>query len=97
MISDCMSEYFSDKDKIKELEIKLVAMTKKYKAELGYKSKYKLKFENLLGEKLPTRGQKALLLIKELKSTDRPGVLIRAIAKKCFLSENHVTDLWYKH
>lgn len=89
-----LSEYFSDKDRIKELELEVKLLTKKLKLEVGYKSKYKLKW---LEMKPITRGEKALLLIEQLKSTDNPIKLIRAIAKKCYLSEVYVSELWYSN
>ena len=90
-----LADYFSDKDRIKELEIELNLMTIKYQNQMSYKSKYKLKYEELLGHKEKTRGEKALLLIKELKQTDKPMKLIRAIARKCYLSEAQVSKIWY--
>ena len=93
---DDLTEYFSDKKRIVELESKLEAMTIKYNNALALKSKYKVICERLSGDKIQSRGDKALKLISELKSTDKPTNLIRAVAKKCFLSEHHVRDLWYK-
>jgi len=88
-----LSEYFSKLDRIKELEIELELMTKRFKAEQGYKSKYKIKLERLEKE---SRTSKALKLISELRLTGKPGKLIKEIAGRCFLSECHVQDLWYK-
>ena len=90
-----LADYFSDKARIKELEIELELMTIKYKNQMSYKSKYKLKFEELVGHKEKTRGEKAALLVKELKGTDKPIKLMRAIAEICFLSYSQVRKIWY--
>ena len=88
--------YFSDKDRIKELEVELKFMTTKHKNEQDYKRNWRRKYKELAGVTIMNRGQKALALIKELKSTDKPVKLIRAIAKQCFLSEVYVAELWWK-
>ena len=91
-----LSEYFSQQDRIKELECELALARGVITKERHDKSRYKILYENLKGERAPTRKEKALLLIKELKSTGKPTNLIRAIAKKCFLAEGTVNELWYK-
>jgi len=91
-----LAEYFSDKERIKELEVELELMTVKLKNEQDYKRNWRRKYKNLAGKMILTRGQKALALIKELRTTDKPTKLIRAIAKTCFLSEVYVHELWYK-
>ncbi len=83
-----LAEYFSDKDRIKELEDKLNTARR-------IASRYKQMYEESKGKKLLTRSDKARLLIKELKNTDRPVNLIRSIAKKCFLTEGTVNRIWY--
>jgi hypothetical protein len=91
-----IADYFSLQDRVKELEYELKRVNKALVVEVDSKNYYKKKYNNS-NPKEPTRGEKALQLIKELKSTDKPTRLIRAIAKKCFLSEVYVSDLWYKH
>ncbi len=94
---ETISEYFSDKDRIKELEAELVESKRLMINERVYKNHYKRLYEDLKGEKIQTRKSKAILLIKELKNTGKPGNLIKAIAKKCNLSESRINDYWYEN
>lgn len=92
-----ISDYFSLQDRVKQLEGELASANIELIQECNSKNYYKKLCKKLQGDTGSTRGEKALQLIKELKSTDKPTRLIRAIAKKCFLSEVYVSDLWYKH
>ena len=83
-----LAEYFSDKDKIKELERQLICARRTT-------SRYKRLYEEVVGVKELTRGQRACVLIDELKGTDRPVRLIKLIADKCFLTPGTVNRLWY--
>lgn len=92
-----MSDYFSDKDKIKSLTEQLSILNKKLVSTGSERSRYKRLYHELKGDK-PTefKGVKAMALIKDLKGTGKPVDLIRRIAKECFLSESRVDCLWYK-
>lgn len=91
-----LAEYFSDKARIKELEKQVADITLKFTNELKLKNKYKSKLELISGEKIKTRGDKAVELIKKLKPCEYDFAYIKEIAKKCFLSETHIKRLWYK-
>jgi hypothetical protein len=92
-----LSEYFSQQDRINELEADLIEAKRIITNERVYKNRYKRMYEDLKGKKLliKTRKSKAIALIKKLKDTDKPGLLIKAIAKQCSLSESRINDYWY--
>jgi len=89
---DTIAEHHQKENRIAELEELL-------RKALYLKSKWKSKYWALAKEheikKPQTRGEKALLLINELKGNGNPFASIREIAKKCFLSEGRVKRLWY--
>lgn len=91
-----LSEYHSDKDRIKELELELELAKKNLLREIKLKSKWKCKYLSIT-----SKGIKASLLIKKLKPTGKQIrhkhlEIIKAIAEKCLLSETYVYNLWYK-
>ena len=91
-----LSEYFSQQDRIKELESELIIANKKRKNQEDAKNKYKRMYRKLKGEKeVLTRKEKALSLIKNLKGTGKPYSLIKEIAERCCFSFSTVRDLWY--
>ena len=90
---DTIAEHHSKINRITELE---ESLRKALLARDQWKCKYWELAKKHEIKKPMSRGEKALLLIDELKSTDNPIKLIRSIAKQCFLSESHVQDLWYK-
>ena len=91
-----MSEYFSDKDRIKELEAQLSEAEDIIIKERRLKSKYKIKCEKLSGNRPLTKGQKATIMIKKVQGTGERKVLIAIIARELFMSVGAVRALWYK-
>jgi len=90
-------EYFSLQDKVASLERELIEVRKTLMNERYNKSYYKTRYEKIVGKKDPTRTDKALEAILSLETRENPTKKIRYIAKKFFLSESHVSDIWYKH
>jgi len=91
-----LDNYFSQQDKIDQLQAEIKRLKAKILNEQCSKSKYKRALKEETGKKELTRGKKAMELISKLKGTNKPTKLIREIARKCFLSETHITYLWYK-
>lgn len=103
MVND-LSEYFSQKQRIESLEKEIVQLEKEVAQLTRRNVEYKHICEKLrekLDKKKPlTRGQKAIITIKQLKRDGFEGKTIDQIckvAKRTSLSINYVTDLWYKH
>ena len=94
-----ISEYFSQQDRIKELEVELaelVLVNKKLKQESLYKNRYKRMYKILIDKKLLTNKSRAVYLIKAIKGSVHPKTFIKLISDYCFLSENTINGLWYK-
>lgn len=88
-----IAEYHIETNRINELEELL-------RKALNSKKEWKCKYWSLAKKhkikKPPTRTDKALLLIEQLRSTGRPIDLIKTIANQCSLSNSYVEDLWHK-
>lgn len=79
-------------NKIIELESELANIKRKYRLEIGYKSKYKRLYEEV---KPSARGVSAKRMIKEFKGTGTAKKIIQKITDECFLSRFYVADLYY--
>lgn len=79
-------------NKITELELELTDIKRKYRLEIGYKSKYKRLYEDV---KPAARGVSAKKMIKKLKGTGSAKKIIQKITDECFLSRFYVADLYY--
>ena len=85
------------KDRIKELDVDVAKLKKKLLSEISQKSRYKRLYEKAISKKVITRGDKALVMIKELKGTDSRVNISKIIAKKYFLSMGGIKKIWDKH
>ena len=98
-MGDSMSDldnYFSQQDKIKQLQDEIKILKTKLNTERKAKSRYKAELDAVNGSKRISRGQKALNLINELKGSDKAVRIIERVAKECFLSINYTGILFYK-
>ena len=81
-----LAHFFSLEHRIRELETKLRTATQRA-------SKYKKLYQDLGGKvKQPTRGEKALVLIVQIKAGDL-DMTLREVAEKCHLSIHYVLNL----
>jgi DNA-binding NarL/FixJ family response regulator len=87
-----LSEYFSKDDRIKELELELADITRKYNNEMTYTSKWKAKYYSVTKGKprlshpvVKSRTSKAKVLIKAWQGGDR-SLSLQQIADQVFLS-----------
>ncbi len=86
-----LSEYISDKERIKELEKRVVLL-------ISDKSKWKRKFETLKSKNPPlrkNRTNKAKVLVIAYLDGDR-SLSFREMAKMCFLSIETIKNISYK-
>lgn len=89
-MTDDMSIYFSNQDRIKELERQVVNL-------ISGKSKWKLRFEKLQGKQpkkvaIPSRKSKAIPLIINWHNGDK-SLTFKQIAEKCFLTCNDIRTI----
>lgn len=91
---ETLSEYHYKENRIAELELLL---KKANRLVVVWKHKYKKIADKHEVKTAPlvSRGEKALIMIGEVRGTGRNSVLIREVAKKCFLSEQRVKGIWY--
>ncbi len=87
---DDLAEYFSDKDRIKELEKQVSLLT-------SSKSKWKLKCEKLQGKQtikvtLPSRSDNAKTFILAWHNREK-SLTFKQIAEKCFLTHQDVKNI----
>ncbi len=108
-----ISDYMSQKDEIARLNKQLdmiagfyINQNKKEVKEMKRiitnerksKSDYKVRLEKLRGKLLrKTRTEKALEMIAKVKIMTTIREASKEIAKKCFLSESYVYNLWTSH
>ena len=90
-----LDDYFSQQDKIDQLQAEIKKLKTKINTESQAKLRYKKALEGATGIKEPTQAERAISLIKELKGTGKVGMLIKSISNKCFLSEARIKQLWY--
>ena len=91
MISDDMSEYFSNKNRVEELE-------KQVKLLIAGKSKWKRKYEKLYSKNPTirvTRTSKARALVVNWLGGDK-SLTFKEIAKKCFLTHQDIKNISLK-
>ena len=94
-----INEYFSDKDRIIELELQNALLRKKLKSSQSLVSKTKIKWQNLNSKhskNTGARGEQALELIKQ-KNMGEIKITLQAIAKQCFITYQHVKDISSKY
>ena len=91
-----LENYFSQQDKIKQLQAEVKALKTKLNTERKAKSRYRAELDSIKGTKRISRSQKALNLISNLKGSDKAVRIIERVAKECFLSVNYTSILFYK-
>ena len=94
-----MAEYFSDKDRIKQLESENELLRAKLKKSQTLSSKHKIKWRKLYEEynaPIVTRSDKALILIEQ-KHNGMIDITLKEIAKRCFVTYQHARCLSSKY
>jgi len=91
-----LDNYFSQQDKINQLQAEIKLLKTKLNTERKAKSRLKAELDESTGAKRISRSQRALNLILELKGSDKAVRIIERVAKECFLSVNYTGILFYK-
>ena len=96
MISSDMSEYFSDKDRIKELEARNEILLKKLKTSQKLYSEQRIKWRKLHDLHNVTRADKATKLIAQICSGNI-NMTLDEVASRCCINLKYVKELLLKH
>ncbi len=87
-----LAEYFSDKDRIKELELQVKTLENDLKREIKLKSKWKCKYlkdNPVYNQQKLARSHKAVAMI--ISNNQKGRIMkLKKIAKDCFLSHIYV-------